>query len=119
MLSASLLECVSKEHSPTSVMVPDPNERSRRVSAQHSTDCIEVRRCNESENGLQIGYKRNKRVRLPNQSNIVALDCEMVGIGYKGRISSATWIVIIDWFGTVLLDEYITKKNLSRITEHR
>jgi RNA exonuclease 4 len=37
----------------------------------------------------------------------VALDCEMIGVGDGGHFSSAARVTIIDWFGTVLLDEFI------------
>lgn len=64
-----------------------------------------------------MGYKRSKRVQLPRQSDIVALDCEMVGIGDRGRTSSAAWITMIDWFGNVLLDEFIAQDE--PVTDYR
>ncbi|KAL3943153.1 MAG: hypothetical protein SGBAC_002755 [Bacillariaceae sp.] len=63
------------------------------------------------------GYKHNKRVHLPKQSEIIALDCEMVGIGEKGRISSAAWITMIDWFGNILVDAYIAQEE--PVTDYR
>lgn len=66
---------------------------------------------------MHKGYKRKNRPQLPKQSDIVALDCEMVGIGDKGRISSAAWITIIDWFGNVLLNEFIAQDE--KVTDYR
>jgi len=63
------------------------------------------------------GYKRRNRSQLPTESQFVALDCEMVGIGEKGKISSAAWITIIDWFGNVLLNEFITQDEA--VTDYR
>lgn len=47
----------------------------------------------------------------------VALDAEMVGVGQYGQDSSIARVVIIDWSGELLFDEYI--KQTQRVTDHR
>lgn len=51
--------------------------------------------------------KDRSKVHYPPKSDFVALDCEMVGVGKRGRLSIAARVTVIDWHGTTLLDEYI------------
>jgi RNA exonuclease 4 len=44
---------------------------------------------------------------MPTESQFVALDCEMVGIGPGGYESSLARVTVINWFGQVLLDAYV------------
>ena len=50
--------------------------------------------------------KRNES-KFPKESEILAIDCEMVGLGKGGEISSAARVTVINWFGDILLDEHI------------
>lgn len=54
---------------------------------------------------------------FPKESEFVALDCEMVGVGDGGHSSSAARVTVIDWFGTVLLDEFI--QQTEPVTDYR
>jgi len=47
----------------------------------------------------------------------VALDAEMVGVGQYGEDSAIARVVIVDWYGTVLFDEYI--KQTQPVTDYR
>lgn len=47
----------------------------------------------------------------------VAMDCEMVGVGYNGLTSIAARVTIIDWYNTILLDQYI--KPDEPVTDYR
>ena len=47
----------------------------------------------------------------------VALDAEMVGVGRYGEDSSIARVVIVDWDGNVLFDEYI--KQTQQVTDYR
>jgi hypothetical protein len=47
----------------------------------------------------------------------VALDAEMVGVGQYGEDSSIARVVIVDWYGNVLFDEYI--KQTQQVTDYR
>lgn len=60
---------------------------------------------------------RKRKVHYPPKSDFVALDCEMVGIGKRGRLSSAARVTVVDWFGTVLLDECIVPNET--VTDYR
>ena len=46
-----------------------------------------------------------------------AVDCEMVGIGTKGRISALARVSVTDWSGSVLLDTFV--KVPSKVTDYR
>ena len=47
----------------------------------------------------------------------VALDCEMVGVGMDGRESAVARVTLIDWFGAVLMDEYVQQQQ--EVTDYR
>ena len=100
-------------------------ESCRHSSIRHSKDGVDTRFQHDDTIDTKLpslplnkkGYRRSKRAHLPKQSDIVALDCEMVGVGEKGRISSAAWITVIDWFGNVVLDQYIAQDE--PVTDYR
>lgn len=50
---------------------------------------------------------REQAVTPQEQARYVAMDCEMVGVGQDGRSSALARVVLIDWQGEVLLDEFI------------
>jgi len=56
--------------------------------------------------------KQNKKKMDPfaKMGKLVGLDCEMVGIGPGGQISSLARVVLVDRKGRVLLDEYIQQE---------
>jgi len=53
----------------------------------------------------------------PNPTNLVSLDCEMVGCGAKGRISVLARCSIVDYEGEVVYDSYI--KPMMPVTDYR
>lgn len=57
--------------------------------------------------------------RIPEWSpqQCVALDAEMVGVGQYGTNSSVARVVVVDWYGEVLFDEYI--KQTQQVTDYR
>merc|ERR1712232_6754 len=46
-----------------------------------------------------------------------AMDCEMVGTGYKGHKSIVARVTIIDWNGIIIFDEYV--KPTRAVTDYR
>mmetsp|Transcript_17694 Transcript_17694/g.40824 ORF Transcript_17694/g.40824 Transcript_17694/m.40824 type:complete len:307 (-) Transcript_17694:208-1128(-) len=48
-----------------------------------------------------------EEVSVEEQSKYLALDCEMVGIGYKGKQSSVARVTLVDWNGRIVWDEFI------------
>lgn len=44
---------------------------------------------------------------LEEQSKYVAMDCEMVGIGYRGRKSSVARVTLVGWNGGIIFDEFV------------
>lgn len=75
--------------------------------------------------GYKMGYApaRKKSSSLPKAipewkpEHCVALDAEMVGVGQYGQNSSIARVVLIDWWGEVLFDEYI--KQTQTVTDYR
>jgi RNA exonuclease 4 len=61
-------------------------------------------------NSLQKSRRRRRRKSKKNKPHnaiyVVALDCEMVGVGPDGLDSELARVVMIDWNGTVLLDVF-------------
>lgn len=51
------------------------------------------------------------------QNQFVGLDCEMVGVGANGKISALARVTMIDWWGDILMDEYV--KQDQEVTDYR
>ena len=47
----------------------------------------------------------------------IALDCEMVGVGPMGRESTLARVSVVNYFGAVLMDEFVRQKE--RVTDWR
>ncbi|KAG7355615.1 exonuclease [Nitzschia inconspicua] len=56
-------------------------------------------------------------ISLEEQARYVALDCEMVGVGYGGRRSSVARVTLVSWDGTILLDEMVRQEE--EVTDYR
>lgn len=70
----------------------------------------------ESHNTSSSDEHDGKATIIPCPENIVALDCEMVGVGDQKK-SSLARCSIIDYHGNVLYDEYIRPKGT--VTDYR
>eukprot|EP00541_Cyclophora_tenuis_P004592 CAMPEP_0116562200 /NCGR_PEP_ID=MMETSP0397-20121206/12025_1 /TAXON_ID=216820 /ORGANISM="Cyclophora tenuis, Strain ECT3854" /LENGTH=275 /DNA_ID=CAMNT_0004088465 /DNA_START=155 /DNA_END=982 /DNA_ORIENTATION=+ len=51
------------------------------------------------------------------KTRFVALDCEMVGVGFDGLKSALARVCLVDWYGSVLLDVYVRPEE--QITDYR
>ncbi|QDZ21444.1 exonuclease [Chloropicon primus] len=51
------------------------------------------------------------------ETRIVALDCEMVGVGDGGQKSALARVVVVNYYGNVLVDTFCTPKG--RVTDYR
>ena len=47
----------------------------------------------------------------------IAIDCEMVGVGYEGNESALARISIVNYYGVTLMDKYV--KPQRKITDYR
>lgn len=63
--------------------------------------------------------KKQSKPILPqcNPTNIVSLDCEMVGCGAKGKTSALARCSIVDYLGNIIYDSYI--KPMKPVTDYR
>lgn len=82
-----------KRHPPRSLKKAPPKKPSQKSTSQASTHGPSESKCSAT---LQ---------RIP--SKMVAIDCEMVGTGPKGHVSSLARCSIVSYEGDVLYDEYI------------
>ena len=51
------------------------------------------------------------------ETRIVAVDCEMVGVGAEGRKSALARVVVVNYYGNVLLDTFCAPSE--RVTDYR
>mmetsp|Transcript_30366 Transcript_30366/g.72808 ORF Transcript_30366/g.72808 Transcript_30366/m.72808 type:complete len:330 (+) Transcript_30366:96-1085(+) len=94
----------SFEDSPTRVKGQSPWGKSNRASYS----ALDV---SNRENRTTTGHSySNVGFQMPHPSSIVALDCEMVGIGKHGDRSSVARVTLIDWEGNSLIDTYVVQK---------
>nr|CAG8552755.1 9590_t:CDS:2 [Entrophospora candida] len=47
----------------------------------------------------------------------IAIDCEMVGVGYNGIISELARVSIVNYYGVTLMDKYVKPKQ--KVTDYR
>jgi RNA exonuclease 4 len=45
------------------------------------------------------------------------MDCEMVGVGIEGMESSLARVSVVNWYGAVLIDEYV--RQTERVVDYR
>lgn len=66
------------------------------------------------KNGLTIAPDKSN-VNIANQ--VVALDCEMVGVGPQGKISVLARVSVVDYYGNSLFDSFVYVEE--RVTDYR
>jgi RNA exonuclease 4 len=78
-------------------------------TSQHSKSLPNRRRhgSHPQHSPLNRSNSNKSDVDLPSESQCVALDCEMVGVGDDGHRSVVARVTIIDWHGQTLMDEYV------------
>lgn len=77
---------------------------------------------NQRKTKKQLNQKHNNKqdeqeVPLEEQSRYLALDCEMVGVGYGGRKSSVARVTLVDWDGRIVYDEFVQQDQ--EVTDYR
>jgi RNA exonuclease 4 len=101
---------------------PSKRRRRRRRKSNSSSESTEGHH-NKLQNIRHSGCHRRERncnkqrLSFPEESEFIALDCEMVGTGNDGNFSSVARVTLIDWFGEVLLDEYLLQTE--PVTDYR
>lgn len=64
-----------------------------------------------------VNNHTNSRIPYRHAQNFLAMDCEMVGVGKDGTQSALARISILDYYGNVVMDEYI--KPGRKVTDYR
>ena len=88
----------SASSSPASSPPSSPSQRSR------------------TKNGLIISPDKSSR-NYYMADHVVALDCEMVGVGPQGKISVLARVSVVDYFGNSLFDSFVHVEE--RVTDYR
>jgi len=66
---------------------------------------------------LLLGGKSPQDKAVLSAGKILAFDCEMVGLGVKGKTSALARISIVNYFGTVILDTFVA--TIKPVTDYR
>jgi len=101
--SGSFSSTGSFEDSPTRVKGKNPWGNSNRALSP-AYDVSNRENLSKGHLYSRVGFQ------MPHPSSIVALDCEMVGVGKNGERSSLARVTLIDWEGNSLIDTYVIQK---------
>lgn len=71
----------------------------------------------KQSNQKQKTQKPDQDVPIEERSRYLALDCEMVGVGYAGRKSSLARVTVVDWDGRIVWDEFVRQEE--EVTDYR
>ncbi|PKK75140.1 hypothetical protein RhiirC2_846265 [Rhizophagus irregularis] len=64
-----------------------------------------------------FNYLNENPDKLSVNERCVAIDCEMVGVGYGGKASALARVSIVNYYGIKLMDKYVKPKRV--ITDYR
>ena len=70
----------------------------------------------QAKNGLIISPDKSSQNHIL-ANHVVALDCEMVGVGPKGKISVLARVSVVDYYGNSLFDCFVHVEE--RVTDYR
>ena len=105
------------------------NRKGRTVTIERIDDNSDTNSCtssstsSSSQHGCRkVRQNRDNDLIVPElsyqeQSMYVAMDCEMVGIGEYGRVSSLARVTIVDWNYNIILDQFIRQNE--PVTDYR
>jgi len=75
------------------------------------------RNINPKKKNQKAQNKYEQVVSVEEQSKYIALDCEMVGIGNKGKQSSVARVTVVDWNGRIVWDDFVRQEQ--EVTDYR
>lgn len=77
------------------------------------------RRTKKNKNISQQQLNKDNEVilSLEDQMKYIAMDCEMVGVGYKGKKSSVARVTLVGWNGETIFDEFV--KQSTEVVDYR
>ncbi|XP_042864271.1 uncharacterized protein LOC122248368 isoform X2 [Penaeus japonicus] len=110
-------------------MMQPEDERIDPISSEK--DKPQIPKLKQNDGLMNMAVKRNENfntgippVAIPGGSsmqggltNVIAIDCEMVGAGKKGRISMLARVSVVNEYGEVLLDKYV--KPWRKVVDYR
>lgn len=78
-------------------MIAKTRRRRRRTKATKKT----------AQPGNNAARNHAAHISLEEQTKYIAMDCEMVGVGYMGRKSSVARVTLVGWNGETIFDEFV------------
>ncbi|KAG8991929.1 3'-5' exonuclease [Tulasnella sp. JGI-2019a] len=88
------------------------SKQSKLTKGEHATSSSEIEHLRKMVQG-QLRYTENQR----QPGKYLAIDCEMVGTGPKGKQDSLARISVVNYYGAVLLDTFVSQD--SEVTDYR
>lgn len=101
----------------------EPERRKRRRRRNKKTNVSDDSTCTSDDSNFSKPRRRRNRTKnkknfqnkeaelsLEEQSQYMALDCEMVGVGRNGYKSSVARVTLVGWNGEVIFDEFIKQE---------
>lgn len=92
-----------------------PRNRRRRQTRKNKTN--EKKKCSNRGNSGSHVEEEEEQLSLEEQAQYIAMDCEMVGIGYRGNRSSVARVTLVGWNGETLYDEFVRQD--SQVADYR
>ena len=112
--SSCMSDCSLSVTSPSDTSVNGDESNRRKRNRGRKT---QKKRIKKEPEDLVAKAVAQMNLSMQEQNQYLALDCEMVGVGYKGKHSALARVTIVDWNHNVVLDEYV--KPGRPITDYR
>lgn len=106
----------SQDHYPPSLSPVSSYSSSSASSTPPSSPPASPSQTSQAKNGLIISPEKSSCKQYM-ASHVVALDCEMVGVGPKGKISVLARVSVVDYYGNSLFDSFVHVEE--RVTDYR
>jgi RNA exonuclease 4 len=93
--------------------------RSGTISGNVSESSEESKRSTQRKNAPKKtkAQQQQQLLSVEEQANYVAMDCEMVGVGFNGKKSTLARVTLVNWDGDVLYDQFIQPSET--VTDYR
>ncbi len=97
------------------------DDSSTATPPQHQSNQKQRKNSNQKKSKKSQPKQNNKKTEptlsQEERSRYIALDCEMVGVGFNGRSSSVARVTLVDWDGRIVYDEFVQQE--FEVTDYR
>jgi len=92
-----------------------PSNKQQQMKKKNKTKILKKKKTSKSKSSQVVGPVQ--LCMTEEESKFVALDCEMVGVGEGGTQSALARVSLVDYYGHVILDTFVTIEE--EITDYR